>query len=85
MKIKASWKNDLLVFTNVAVKKESETFYGVYEYSAIDKKTYGKAITSATTLSSAAKKAKLIEIGYKMCSSDMYDYHYESCSLCSMR
>ena len=66
MEIKASWDNDLLVFNNVAVKKESETFYGVYRYSTWDKKTYGELITSAETLNGASKKAKLIEIGYEM-------------------
>ena len=72
MEIKAVWKNDLLVFTHVAVKKESETFYGVYRYSAWDKKVYGEVITSAETLKSASKKAKLIEIGYEMCRFDSF-------------
>lgn len=72
MKIKAVWKNDLLVFTHVAVKKESETFYGVYRYSVWDKKVYGEVITSAETLNSASKKAKLIEIGYEMCKFDNF-------------
>ncbi len=66
MEIKATWENGLLVFKNVAVKKESETFYGVYRYSRWDKKTYGELITSAETLNGASKKAKLIEIGYEM-------------------
>lgn len=70
MKIEATWENDLLVFKHVAVKKESETFYGVYRYSRWDKKTYGELITSAETLNSASKKAKLIEIGYEMCRFD---------------
>lgn len=74
MEVKAVWKNDLLVFTHVAVKKESETFYGVYRYSVWDKKTYGEVITSAETLDKASKKAKLIEIGYKMCQFDNCDY-----------
>lgn len=67
MEIKATWENDLLAFKHVAVKKESETFYGVYRYSRWDKKTYGELITSGETLNSASKKAKLIEIGYNMC------------------
>lgn len=67
MEIKAYWENGLLVFKNVAVKKESETFYGVYRYSRWDKKIYGELITSGETLNSASKKAKLIEIGYEMC------------------
>lgn len=74
MEIKATWKNDLLVFTHVAVKRESKTFYGVYEYSVWDKKVYGKVITSAETLKQASKKAKLIEIGYKMCGDDLCEY-----------
>ena len=67
MKIKATWRNDLLVFNHVAVKKGSETFYGVYRYDPWLKKTYGEVITGAETFDKASKKAKLIEIGYEMC------------------
>lgn len=74
MKVKASWKNDLLVFTNVAVKKESDHFYGVYKYVSYGSGTiYGEVITSAPTLNAAAKKAKMIEIGYKMGVDEMND------------
>lgn len=74
MEIRAVWKNDLLIFSHVAVKKESETFYGVYRYSTWDKKTYGEVITSAETLNKACKKAKLIEIGYEMCKFDRSEF-----------
>ena len=70
MEIKAIWKNDLLVFAHVAIKKEAEASYGVYRYSTWNKRTHGKIITSAETLSKAVKKAQLIEAGYRMCQID---------------
>lgn len=70
MEIKAVWRNDLLIFNHIAVKKESETSYGIYRYSIWDK-TYGQVIARAETLDEASKQAKLIAIGYEMGKSDM--------------
>ena len=69
-KIIATWRKIVLCFDHFAVRKESETFYGVYEYNRIDKKIFGDVITSGATLHAATTKAKLLERGYRMCLSD---------------
>lgn len=71
MKTKTVWKNGLLVFNNVAIRKERETFYGVYRYSLCDDKVYGNLITHADSLNHACKKAQLIEVGYEMCKNNI--------------
>lgn len=71
-KIRAIRKNDMLIFSHVAVRKDSETFYGVYEYYMYG--GIGHLITSGRTLKEAAKKAKYIEMGYKLCRENMVDY-----------
>ena len=58
-KIKAEFRDGKLYFKHFVVKKESETMYGVYDDCS-------KLITSGTTLNQAAKKAKLLELGYQM-------------------
>lgn len=71
-KIRAIRDNNMLVFSNIAVRKDSETFCGVYEYYM-----YGgisNLITSGRTFKEAAKKAKYIEIGYRMCREHTTDY-----------
>lgn len=71
-KIRAMRKDNMLIFNHVAVRKDSETFYGVYKYYM-----YGgisNLITSGRTFKEAAKKAKYIEIGYRMCREHMPDY-----------
>ena len=70
MKIKARWHNGNLYFKNFVVIKESENFYGVYRGLGSMK---NKPITSATTLKQAAKKAKLLQMGYEFCKEDEDD------------
>lgn len=64
MEVKAKWKNGKLYFKNFVVVKEKENFYAVYQNIYQPKE---KPITSATTLNQAAKKAKLLQLGYLMC------------------
>lgn len=71
-KIRAIRKNNMLIFNHVAVRKDSKTFYGVYEYYMYG--GIGNLITSGRTFKEAAKKAKYIEIGYKMCREHITDY-----------
>jgi len=60
MKITAEKTPNGLAFRHYEVRKKGEHFYGVYlRYGG------GYLITSGDTLSSAAKKAKLLEIGYE--------------------
>lgn len=53
-----------LYFRNFMVQKESDKFYGIYE-SFYNSKC-GKLITSGTSMESASKKAKLLQIGYNL-------------------
>lgn len=71
-KIRAICKNNMLIFNHVVVRKDSETFYGVYEYYMGG--SIGNLITSGRTLKEASKKAKYIEIGYEMCRENIEDY-----------
>lgn len=71
-KIRAIRKNNMLIFNHVAVRKDSETFYGVYEYYMHG--GVSNLITSGRTFKEAAKKAKYIEIGYRMCREHTADY-----------
>lgn len=59
---------DILDFGCFMVKKESDNFYGVYNYVG---KTQGDLITSGSTMKKAAKKAKLLQIGFEI-GSDFY-------------
>lgn len=70
-KIVATWRKNVLCFDHFAVRRESETFYGVYEYNNIDKKIVGNVITSGETLHAATTKAKLLERGYQFCLKDI--------------
>lgn len=56
--------NGKLYFQDFMVQKKSENFYGVYESFLYTK--CGELITSGTTMGSAAKKAKLLQIGYDL-------------------
>ena len=51
-----------LYFDNFMVQKERKDFYGVYEHVLNYK--CGELITSGTSMESASKKAKLLQIGY---------------------
>lgn len=70
MEIKAKMKNGKLYFRNFVVIKESESFYAVYRGEHAEKH---KPITSAPTLKQAAKKAKLLQMGYEFCKEDEDD------------
>ena len=79
-KIKAVWRNGMLVFPRFIVKKESDNFVGVYHRWGY---ACGPIVTSATTLKAAAKKAKLLEIGYSMAEDDLRKMHKDQCRYCS--
>ena len=64
MKVPSAWRGDKLCFKHFIVQKDSETFYGVYRCLMFDNRPYGNVITSAKTMKAAARKAKLLEIGY---------------------
>ena len=64
MKVPSAWRGDKLCFKHFIVQKDSETFYGVYRRLAFDNRPYGNVVTSAETMKAAARKAKLLEIGY---------------------
>lgn len=79
-KIKATWKDNELMFTHVIVCKNSGNFFGVYHrYGS----KYGPLITSDTTLKGAAKKAKLIEIGWNFGEEVMKDLYGDRCRYCN--
>jgi hypothetical protein len=65
--VKAQFVGGNLCFRNFIVKKESDSFYGVYEKSCLDNYPLGGLITSADSMNKAAKKAKLLQIGYNIC------------------
>ena len=65
-KIKATWRDNNLVFTHFVVKQESPFMYSVYR-CALHGVPYGEIITSGETMAQAAKKAKLLEMGYQIC------------------
>lgn len=73
MNIKAMWKNGNLCFKDFVVVKEKETFWGVYEISVLSYTPCGELITSGETLDKAAKKAKLLQIGYNICRDNIRD------------
>ena len=78
MKIKSELRNGVLYFEHFCVKKESESFYGVYEFnSKFGGSFHGSQtgpITSAPTMNAASKKAKLLEIGYQTCKEEMWEW-----------
>lgn len=58
-------KNVIYHSHDYAITKESETFYGVYEYDYIMEGILGDyLITSGKTFSSAKKKLNLLQNGY---------------------
>ena len=79
-RIKAVWKNGMLIFPRFVVKKESDAFVGVYHRWGYD---CGPIVTSATTLKAAAKKAKLLEIGYRIAEEDLREMYKDQCKCCS--
>ena len=62
MKPESKMVDGKLYFRNFMVQKESDNFYGVYETFCNSK--YGELITSGTSMESASKKAKLLQMGY---------------------
>lgn len=67
MKIKSENIDGKIVFDNFIVIKESEHFFGVYERaSKYSYNKYDPIITSGKTINAAAKKAKLLQIGYNI-------------------
>lgn len=68
MKIKAKWVGDRLCFDHFVIQKESDTMFGIYR--CVNHEPYGEVITGGASFSSAAKKAKLLEIGYRACRDD---------------
>ena len=64
MKIKSEKKNENVFFENFCVIKESEHFFAVYERITYSYSYFKTLLTSGTTLSSACKKAKLLQMGY---------------------
>lgn len=65
MKIDSTKEGNTVYFKNFMVLKESDNFYGVYKCT-IWKGKLKPLITSGETLSSACKKAKLLQIGYNL-------------------
>lgn len=59
MKVIAEKTSTGLLFKHYEVRKKGANFYGVYYRDC------NYLITSGTTLNDAAKKAKLLEIGYR--------------------
>lgn len=64
------WRNGNLCFKHFVVEKRSETFYGVYACLPFASEGYGDVITSGTTFHEAARKAKLLDIGYRLAVED---------------
>lgn len=70
MRIKAKRMDGKLFFDHFVVKKCSVFMYGVY-HRGIGYSYCGDVITSATSRKAATKKARLLEIGYRACVSDL--------------
>ena len=68
MTIKSTKIGENVYFNNFAVIKESDTFYAVYEKWTNYDNTYNRnyIITHGSTLQSACKKAKLLQLGYDL-------------------
>lgn len=79
-KVKATWKDGKLIFGHFIVRKESDNFVGVYHRCGYK---CGPLVTSDTTLKGAAKKAKLLEIGWQLGEKEMRDCYREQCRYCS--
>jgi hypothetical protein len=79
-KIEAIWKDGKLIFGHFIVKKESDHFVGVYQRCGSN---CGSLVTSDTTVNGAAKKAKLLEIGWRLGEENADAYHKEECRFCS--
>lgn len=79
-KIKAVWRDNKLFFKHFVVKRESENFVGVYRRCGSN---CGPIVTSDETLKGAAKKAKLLEIGWNLGYGEGYDLYKEQCKYCS--
>lgn len=62
MKPESKMVDGKLYFRNFMVQKESDNFYGVYETFCNSK--CGELITGGTSMESASKKAKLLQMGY---------------------
>ena len=73
MKVKSEMIDGKIYFDNFVVVKESDAFYGVYSRYSKYWLSYNKhfVITSGTTLDSACKKAKLLQMGYEHALQDM--------------
>lgn len=73
MKVKSEIIDEKVYFDNYVVVKESDTFYGVYQRFSRHWYSYNKnnLITSGTTMDSACKKAKLLQLGYDAALWDM--------------
>ena len=72
MKVESQMIDGKIYFKNFVVVKESDTFYGVYQRFSRHFLTYNKnfLVTSATTIDSSCKKAKLLQMGYDMALDD---------------
>ena len=65
MQVETKREENSVYFKNFVVVKQTNKFYGVYRLwfdGSIDK----ELITSGSTLESACKKAKLLQLGYDM-------------------
>ena len=67
-KVKSEMIDGKVYFDKFVVVKEGDTFYGVYPKFARRFLSYDRnfLISSGTTMNSACKKAKLLQIGYDM-------------------
>ena len=65
MQVESKREENKVYFKNFVVLKKTNKFYGIYRLwwdGSIDK----ELITSGSTLESACKKAKLLQIGFNM-------------------
>lgn len=76
MSVDSEFINGNLCFKNFVIVRKKETFYGVYERSILSHAPCGELITSGETLDKAARKAKLLQIGYDMCRDNMRDAYF---------
>ena len=60
---------DTIHYNNFMVKQEGDDYYVVYEKNPMQVPFY--KVAEATSKMAACKKAKLLQVGYNICKSDM--------------
>lgn len=66
MKVNSEMRNGKLYFDHFLVRQESDYMYSIYQRWPMSDDRFGKVVSSSESFNGAAKKAKLMEIGYQI-------------------